>query len=269
MERSPETHIASLRQVFVCSLVAYLIGFIVSTIAHEGAHAIAARLLGVPTVLYHNYTRTPGDVPADAYLWLVTAGPLTSLLLGAGCLAASYATRRPTVFTLIGLWTGMHAMNAFFGYLVLGAFLSDGDTGKIHEALSTPLVLRWVVAIAGFAMIVMFNRAVASLFERHAPQKETEEGHSRVGAANALIAFPALAGTIGACLLTLPAPTWISLAYPATVGFLSLIAYRVMRRRKAPLPPGMRYPRGLPVFPVALLFLLIALSVWLTRGLSL
>jgi hypothetical protein len=261
-----ERYVALLRLASIGSFIAFTTAFLVTAMSHEGAHALVARLLGLHPVLHHNYVQTPSDVSPNARLWVPAAGPIVSLIMGAACLIWVRATTRPSLITLTAVWLGVLGITTFFGYLVLGPFVRDGDTGKVFAELGTPAPFMWLFAVAGFASMVFIVRGAAPLFARHIPKPGGDIQVSRRELANGLIALPAIAGTALAVVLSLPAPTFASLLYPFTIGLISFAAYRAFVRSSSALPAGIHYTARALVGPLLLLMALIAVSLALIPG---
>lgn len=247
---------AAYRRLFLHSLLAFTIAFIASTLIHEGAHAVTARALGRHPVLHHNYVAT-AEVPepsAAAKLWVPASGPLASLLLGVACLVWVRTRRTGTLTSLTVLWLGLHGFIGFFGYLMLGPLVAYGDTGRVYAELGLPGSLSWALAIAGLAAVTLIVRSTALDFERHVLPASPDDGRRRGRLANALIAYPILVGAAVTTLLSLPAPTFISLLHPMTSPFVVFMAYGRFRRRTEPLPEG-----GLPSDRISVPLLVVAL----------
>jgi len=266
---TPDPYAASLRRLFLRSLIAFTTAFLIATMAHEGAHAVMARALGLHPVLHHNYVATPDDAPKVARLWVPAAGPLASLVLGIACLAWLRTQSKRSSATLTVLWLGIHGMIAFFGYLMLGPMVRAGDTGKVYAELGLPVALQWLIAAVGLAVLVLIVRGTAPEFARHVFEAADGVERPRGGVANMLIALPIVVGAVVTSLLSLPAPTFVSMLYPMTSGFVTFSAYGRFRRTRDPLPEGVGYPLGVPAVPLAVLAGLIAVSLGLIGGLRL
>lgn len=258
---------ATLRRLFLRSLLAFVTAFIISTLVHEGAHAIMARALGLHPVLHHNYVQTPDNVGGAARLWVPAAGPLASLILGIACLVWVPLRSTYSAATLTVLWLGIQGTIAFFGYLMMGPLFPYGDTGKVWAVLGVPPALQWVVAIIGVTILVAVIRSTSDGFARHVIRGSRGLPRGRV--ANALIAGPIVAGAVVTTLLSLPAPTFLSLLYPMTSGFVAFAAYGRFRRTRAPLPQGIPDSGGVPVGQAVVLVALIGVSLALIGGVRL
>lgn len=259
------------RTLFFNSLLAFTIAFIVSTLVHEGAHAVTARALGVHAVLHHNFVSTSGAAEATdvARLWVPASGPLVSLLLGVACLIWVRMSSTATLVSLTVLWLGLLACVVFFGYLMLGPLVPYGDTGKVYAMLGVSRTVGWVVALAGIATLVWIVRSTVPDFERHVLRAEHDDDRRRARNGHALIAFPIIAGAAVTTLLSLPVPTFISLLHPMTSPFAVFMAYGLFRRRTTPLPPGSLRAEKFSV-PLAIVAILLAiLSRALVPGLPL
>ncbi len=148
----------------------------------------------------------------------------------------------------------------------MGPISVDGDTGKVFAQLETPAILQWLAAGVGFVAMVLVIRGAAPSFARHAPQSTGPNPPSRRKIANSLIAIPAVAGTVVAGLLSLPAPTFVSLLFPLTIGLVSFAAYGAFVRSSSPLPGGVEYRTRSLFGPIALLAALVVVSLALIPG---
>jgi len=117
-----------------------------------------------------------------------------------------------------------------------------------------------VIAIAGLAALFWIVRSTATDFECHVLPASPGDDRRRGRLANTLIAFPILAGVAVTTLLSLPAPTFISLVHPITSPFCVFLAYGRFRRRSEPLPDGSSHPDRISVPLVVVTLVLVAIS---------
>ncbi len=256
--------------LFWRSLLAFTIAFLVAVLLHEGAHALTARAFGLHPALHHNYVSSEEDPMGGAAprLWVPAAGPLASLVLGLGCLWWVRRRQAPGSMTsLTALWLGLMGHIAFFGYLMMGPLFAYGDSGKVYAVLGVPAWLAWALAVLGLAVLILIVRRTSPAFERQVPAALAAE--ARGPSANALIAYPLVAGAVLTALLSLPAPSALSLIHPLTSPFAVFLAYGRFRRSRTALRGDARYPAGLGPGWLLLLAALIASSRALVGGLRL
>lgn len=259
----------SYRRLFLHSLLAVVLAFLVTTLVHEGSHALTARAFGLHPVLHHNYVSTPDTESFASSVAIPASGPLVSLLQGLLCLALCRRIEPKSVVTLALLWLGVFGLLTFFGYLMMGPLFAYGDTGKVFALLGLPVWVQWLIAVAGLVAVMWILRGTAADFERQTLTPSAGEGRARAKTANLLIAFPLLAAVLVDTLLSLPVPTFLSLLYPLTSPFAVFFAYGKLRRRTAELPPGARYPDGLSWGLLATVAVLVVVTRLLVPGLEL
>jgi len=256
-------------RMFVSSLTAFTTAFLVVTILHEGAHAVTGRALGIHPVLHHNYVVTPSDTTGPPRLWVPAAGPIMSLVIGIFCLTILKLRRTRSLVTLQLLWLAIFGWITSLGYLFIGPLAHGGDTGKVYAELGVPVAVQWVLAIGAVVVLIWLVRRTSDEFARHVDMRLEGEARSRPAVANALIAGPIITGAVVTTLLSLPIPTFVSLLFPLTSGFLVIAAYRRFRRSTAPLPEGIRYPARVSAAALMLLIALTAVSISLIGGVTL
>ncbi|MEO6570803.1 MAG: site-2 protease family protein, partial [Ilumatobacteraceae bacterium] len=170
------------RSVGVVPAVAGIIGFLASILVHEFAHALTARRFDVETESIQLWAlggvaRLEREAPsARAEGWIAAAGPIASVVLAIAGLATwwSFGGRDGTseLVALVG-WLGViNASIALFN-LLPGAPLDGGRILKAvrwgmhgdrhratREAGRAGIVLGWLVAAAGFALILRAQSGV-------------------------------------------------------------------------------------------------------------
>lgn len=268
MDQTPTTQDPALGRLLLHSTLAFVVGFLLSTILHEGAHALTARVLGLHPVLHHNYVSTP-DADSALAAWAVpAAGPLMSLVSGIVAVGLARLPARRSVWTLVALWLGVHGLIGFFGYVMLGAFVPYGDTGRIWAIVGMPEAVRWVLAVAALGALIVAVRGLAPDFADHGIPLEPGPRRAEVRIANRVVAWPIVIGAVVVTLLALPVPTVASLMHPLTSPFVVFAAYGRMRRTSAS-PGRADYPDG-PSWPLLAVSLgVVALFRQLVPGIAL
>jgi Zn-dependent protease/CBS domain-containing protein len=168
-------------------------GFVACVLAHELAHAIVGRRAGVEVegitlFMFGGMARMRTEPKsARAELAMTVAGPLTSLLIGAGCLALGVAlawrdlsghldpglvVRRAGPLATVLLWLGPLNL-ALAAFNLLPGFPLDG--GRVLRALiwgatgDFDKATRWATAVGRALALVLIFIGVAMIFGARVP----------------------------------------------------------------------------------------------------
>ena len=183
---------------------------------HEFGHCMMAIFFNAKEVaLYHNYASYKlEELPLKAQIFTAAAGPLFSLLLGIvfHILCSRYSKRN--IFFLFLLYMSAFGYIAFGGYLMIAPIFANGDTGFICNALQFPIWLTIIVALGGVAFMLYTMKLLSRYFVEVATQEIINDNSHRREFFNTLIKFPLYLGIVITTLLNLPAPAFVSLAYP-------------------------------------------------------
>jgi hypothetical protein len=171
------------------------------TILHELAHAWAAYLLGVRSILY-NYSAhvdlTPAQAATNLAVLIGLAGPTVCLVCGMLSWVA-YRRSRHSASALPLLYLAIFGLGTFFGNLMSTSFVGDFSSAAV--ALHLPVPVRYAVtAIGALAVVSIHFRAGRQLIQT-APLTA-----SRVVAMLGLIIVPVVLGTAAVMLVNQPMP---------------------------------------------------------------
>jgi hypothetical protein len=216
------------------SALVFVLAFTMTTIFHEGGHAVVSRMLGDRPVLYATFV-AHGRMSPRAQAVIAAAGPAVSLAQGILFSALFELVSGPTTVRLLLLWTGLLGLAHFFGYLVTTPFVAAGDLGKVARHLGWRTPVRLLVGGLGIATTWVIGALSSSRFLELAASPQavaTSDGRSRHLLAIAVL--PWVVGAIVVALSHLPAPHPISLAYPFLIGLFTMVAWH---EAKAASPP--------------------------------
>jgi hypothetical protein len=154
---------------FANSAVAFAAAQLLAAALHEAGHGLAAQAFGFSPHIYAFYEDNPSGNAAQT-LTILAAGPLTSLLLGAGC-ALWYSRSRPhySFGRLFLLWVALLGVTTFVNYLLVTPFLAAGDTAQFADVLGWPGWARYAMSAAGVVMLIALARPAARAMVGVAP----------------------------------------------------------------------------------------------------
>jgi hypothetical protein len=239
-ERALSVSVAHRLQVLF--VVLYLLAFLVTSVLHEGAHAVVSALLGGRPVMHHVYVRQ--ELTSGASLaWVAAAGPLFSLFQGlVMALALPALSRRPPAQRLFALWLCIDGFINFSGYLLTAPFVRAGDIGKLATLLELSGAARWGLCVVGAAGVLSVGALATLPLLRFTPQPElVTEPRGRAHAIVRLGVWPWLLGGAGAALLSIPDTHWISYANTFLAGFFLVGTWRRSFRVPAPEAPAKQW----------------------------
>jgi hypothetical protein len=250
-------------------VVAFVIGAAIMTLLHETSHAVAGAVLGYrPIQLPFAVTYVPDQTASAAAATAIT-GPLFSLvsgLIGVGVDRAARPFGAHVFWRLVWLWTVYASLQEGFGYFLITGIASAGDTAQAFTLWGLPtwtFFAATAVGIAGqFLIAWLFATPVSAL-------------SATIGDKRAIAVWPWIWGTTVVVVLTvvyvLLSPgigaggVFAVLAGAVAIGVYAPMSMMFGRGRfladASPVLP--RHPRG----GYVLLALLIALNLFLTRGL--
>ena len=254
------------------AILLFIITAIIELILHEGGHFVAALSLGQQATLYHNYVSYDNETGLlNQRIFFAAAGPVVSLLTGLICYF-SQRIKSIGAYTRLFLWYLAAAGYAgFFGYLMIAPFFTYGDTGFVLTALNVPMVIIFIIAIAGIAMLYLVMNLLAKHLVALMPDAIAGDMNERQQWIRALIVFPLLFGTPVVTLLNLPVPTFLSLLAPICTPFALLYPYGYYIKGK----PGFIHSNGdslsarTPIILFVLLIAIVALNRLLVYGITL
>ncbi len=207
------------------SVIVVVLTSILTTILHELGHFIPAYFFGLQPELHHNFVSYDNsNVSSDKLAIIAACGPVLSLVLGTIFLFISKNITAKGYLSLFTLWMGLQGFLTFFGYLFIAPFFTYGDTGKVFAILGFPFVLVIAISVFGIAALVYFFKKQTKEFRFYG-----DEELNIVQRANALILFPVL-GSLAACFLQLPVPTFLSLLAPIMMPMSFMSIYGEFRK---------------------------------------
>lgn len=254
----------------------YVTAFALSTYLHELAHAFAASLLGVHSTLFHTYTSYPSASaaanPELARVLIAAAGPLFSLLqMLAGWLLLRLRRQDGGLWRLLYIWLTMCGAIIFFGYLAIGPFVPDGDTGKIIAGLGITRNVALMLSALGIAAVLPLPRLFAVTLGEIIGSLRTAAPGLPGPAWLSLHVMPLLAGAGFCVLLSLPAPTPISLAAPICISLVMIsMGFRLARipALHGPAQTDLAATVRPALWPLLLMLAMLILSRVMAMGIS-
>jgi hypothetical protein len=202
----------------------------VTTILHEGAHAFAALALGVPSTLFNysaNLDLTPTQAASHAPVLIRLAGPLFCLAFGTLSLFGFNRARRASqsAFALPLLYLSVFSLGTFSGNLMSTAFVGDFSAAAV--ALGLPMIVRYVIAVAGALAVAALHFWAGRELVQWVPAHI-----GRVAGMLGIIALPVALGTTAVILINQPMPrAWVNPRIAET-GFWLFAAVGVLTTRR-------------------------------------
>jgi hypothetical protein len=171
----------------------------INVILHEGAHALLAFSLGVPSTLRQYWVDWPPGTATLAQAAAIRAwGPTFSLLVGVGCWLL-YRSRSRTAAGLPLLYLSAIGVAMFFGNLMSAAFV--GDFSGVATWLNLPLAARYAASAVGALGVAAVMFSLGRELRQWIPEKA-----GRAFGVMAVAALPAVAGTALIILINQPVP---------------------------------------------------------------
>ncbi len=206
-------------KILLLNLIAvFVAGFALTTFLHEIAHAITAKMVNTEPVLFHSYVSYDSlATPAMHQLYIAAAGPLFSLLQALIFIRLLHTKTKIDFVAFLYLWMSIIGMVVFLGYIMMGPFVSYGDTGKIYTILAVPEYISLALAATALICIIYFFRKLTLVIGHFIFQLKTETGYENKKAISLFFVFPLLIGTLINVLISLPAPTTMSLVFPIVI----------------------------------------------------
>jgi hypothetical protein len=221
--------------IVVNSLILYVIAFLLTTILHEIAHALAGLLFSSQPVLHHNYVEhlSWNDLSVQPQVYIALSGPLFSLIQGlvAGFVYFESTKKRP--FDLFMLWFSILGMFNFLGYLMTGPLFHEGDIGKALVLLNAPVWFQILIALVGAVLLLFIAYKLTRPFLNFSYKKEwVKSGKYRKNFSFHILILPWLVGSAVITILYLPIVAVVSIIYPFTSGMVFIFPWQNARRIK-------------------------------------
>lgn len=202
---------------------AFVVGFALTMFLHELAHAVVAKIVHVDPVWFHSYVSYDSSTtPQMDQLYIAAAGPLFSLIQSLLFLKLLSKRIKADFVTFLHLWMGIMGMVVFLGYVMIGPFVPYGDTGKVYDILSIPTYASLSFSAIALIFIIYFFRKATPIIGRFVRHLNIETKYTQKKAALFLFVIPLVIGTIINVLISLPAPTTISLIFPIAISLTML-----------------------------------------------
>lgn len=203
------------RLILVNLISIIVVAFGLTTFLHEFAHAITARLFGVNSTLFHTYVSFDNSITSTSQeLFILSSGPLISFFQAILFLTLLRKKNKIDFIGLFYLWMGIIGMVVFLGYMMMGPFIPYGDTGKIYTILATPTYISFSLAALAMVGIILFFRKLTPLFIDFLFNLRALSEFEKSKFFLIFFILPLLVGTIINTLISLPAPTIMSIAFP-------------------------------------------------------
>jgi hypothetical protein len=222
------------RNIITINLAAvFVTAFALTTFLHEGAHALMAVWLGIAPVWFHTYVSYDNSTVPELHQALVAAsGPLFSMLQA---IVFYFLLRKRTTRDFMGylyLWMTIVGSFAFLGYIMMGPFVAYGDTGKVYRILSIPSYVTYSLAVIAVVLFgFLFRKLIVPNREFIMAMRDRTAGEVNKPV-QPFFVIPVMTGTIFNVLLSLPAPTGMSLAFPLLIPVIMIpTAIRLFKTR--------------------------------------
>jgi hypothetical protein len=210
----------------VMATAIFVIAFLITTMVHELAHGVVSCIAGNQPVLHHVFVKH-NKMTERKRAVVASAGPLVSLCQGVVFVAIFYwVSVAAGGLQLFILWLGMHGLINMFGYLMTTPFVPNADLGIISRCLKWPGWFNWLLALLGLALVTAVGFWMRDLLFQALPIEASvlsATAQSKVVLLYAIV--PWLLGSVAIIFLTMPAPHWISYAYPVLSGFFLIVTY--------------------------------------------
>lgn len=215
------------------SAVCYVLAFLLTTVLHEGAHAVVGAWLGSEPVMHHHYVEHMGR--HELLLWqqvmISLAGPGMSLLQGILLTPMVRQRAGGGLFNLFVLWCALLGFGNALGYLMTGPLFTAGDIGKVYQLLGAPWAMRIALAVFGAAGLTYVAYASTRPFLRFSSEQAAlEDARARTAFNFRIIISGWVMGALAMTLLYLPVVAIVSIIYPITSGMVFIFPWKQAAR---------------------------------------
>lgn len=219
--------------IIINSAILYVIAFLLTTILHESAHALAGLLCSSQPVLHHNYVEhlSTNHLSVWQQVFIALSGPLMSLFQGLVAGLVYFKSTKQRALELFVLWFSILGMLNFLGYLMTGPLFQNGDIGKTLMLLNTPLWTQIFIAFLGAGILLFIAYHLTSPFLTFSYKKEwVNSGQSRKNFSFHILILPWIIGSAVMTFLYLPIVAVVSIIYPITSGMVFIFPWQNARR---------------------------------------
>ncbi len=196
----------------------FAIAFSLSAFLHELAHAIVAKLIHVQPVLFHSYVSYDASSTPHLHQAFVSGGgPLFSMVQAVLFFFLLRRRTKPDFVGLFYLWMTVVGMIIFLGYVIMGPLIPYGDTGRIYSLMHVPEVIGYSLAGIALTTMIFCLRKAVPVMATFMSQLKTESGLDHSRSLWRFYVLPLCIGTLVNLIVSLPAPTLMSLAAPFAI----------------------------------------------------
>ncbi len=249
--------------ITINSAFLYVIAFLLTTILHELAHALAGLFCSSQPVLHHNYVEhlATNHLSVQQQVFIALAGPFMSLIQGVVAGFVYFKSTKQGLKKLFVLWLSILGMFNFFGYLMTGPFFQNGDLGEALALFDTPVWIQIIIALLGAGLLLFIAYKLTRPFLNFSYKKEWVNSEKlRKKFSFHILILPWLMGSAVVTFLYLPIVAVVSVIYPFTSGMVLIFPWQNARRIEDVQLAG---NRGLgKVSYIALLFLFVLVLIF-------
>ncbi len=226
-------------------IVLFAAAYTIIGILHEWAHALTAYALKVPSTLFHlNVHLDRADGTLNERALIRVAGPLFCLGVGLVCWFA-YRKAKGSRAELPLLYLAWFGIGTFFGNLISTPFV--GDFSSLALAFQLPMPVRYGASVTGALLLCGLSFLIGMEL-----RKWTPVGVGAAKAMIAVIALPAIVGTVLVVLIYLPMPSAFAVGRIAESSFWIFGAVGTLISRKQPAESSRNLGLGWADFAVLL-----------------
>ena len=186
--------------VYFKPTILYLVAYILTVMVHEFSHAIMAKVMGIPAVVfpfYTNISRTMGSVTDKAMISI--AGPFVSVIAGLICLFL-FRQAKNTSLKLFLLYAYILGVSIFLGNMFSASMA--GDFNRFFNLLGYQQWIKIIVTAVGLLGLVAFMYYVGKSFTKFT----LSEKYSKRETIMSTIIIPWVLGTLIYIVVLLPLP---------------------------------------------------------------
>jgi hypothetical protein len=258
------SRLSSYRSVFAAAAL-YALAFVVTTLLHEEAHALAGLAIGRHPVLHHNWVDyVPPDATPLQKLVSASAGPLFSLLQGLLLIPLVQRTAKARAETqLFLMWLCFHGLTNFGGYLFSTPFAPTADLGTIARILGLGSLAQ--IGLCGLGFLALRASAkvlLVPLLERAPEGIDLADVAVRNRYLVQAAVWPWLFGVILALPFAFPVPHWLSLFYVCIAGAATTFVTEFSKKLSHPPARTGPFLAQIPVGALAALIVLLLVNVF-------
>ena len=211
------------------SVLIYVIAFLLTTIFHELAHAVAGSIKGSDPVLHHNYVEhfSKEGLPIYDRVFITLAGPFVSLLQGLVAGAFYLKSQQKRTFDLFLLWFAVLGLNNALGYVMTGPVFKAGDIGEAYELINISFSFQVILTMIAAASLIFIAYKLTIPFLQFCHRKDwLSSGKERKGFLLLILILPWLIGSGIITVLYIPVIEIISIIYPVMSGMIFIFPWQ-------------------------------------------